>query len=305
MVISGHQWSDRIGHAPQQLALATARMLHLELASAFIRWAELGARYAKAKLLQRRVLTQLLKGILADVFYAWAEAVGQEAARQARQATLLRKALNWMLRSYLVQSFDAWNVFQAKTQEARTAREEAAAKLARQLVLRWQGSMLHKLFRVWESAHRERRAVGKREWRRGEHLHAEESSRWSMRAVASVSTCLRPSRSLFVSSTHISKQLDKSRCFMRAIALVAACRCCTPSAMKRRHRRQIIAYLMREVIRRHRVDEGRRQTPSAPRDRRSDERGHQTPSAPPDPLAYVWFIQCRIVRCNTSLLLWT
>ena len=143
----------------QVLALATARMLHLELASAFIRWAELGARYAKAKLLQRRVLTQLLKGILADVFYAWAEAVGHEAARQA---TLLRKALNWMLRSYLVQSFDAWNVFQAKTQEARTAREEAAAKLARQLVLRWQGSMLHKLFRVWESANRERRALLRR-----------------------------------------------------------------------------------------------------------------------------------------------
>ena len=141
------------------LALATARMLHLELASAFIRWAELGARYAKAKLLQRRVLTQLLKGILADVFYAWAEAVGQEAARQA---TLLRKALNWMLRSYLVHSFDAWNVFQAKSQEARAAREEAAAKLARQLVLRWQGSMLHKLFRVWESAHRERRALLRR-----------------------------------------------------------------------------------------------------------------------------------------------
>jgi hypothetical protein len=43
-----------------------------------------------------------------------------------------------------------------------------------------------------------------------------------MRAVASASTCSRPSRSLFVSSTHISKQLDKSRCFMRAIALVAA-----------------------------------------------------------------------------------
>jgi hypothetical protein len=143
----------------QVLALATARMLHLELASAFIRWAELGARYAKAKLLQRRVLTQLLKGILADVFYAWAEAVGHEAARQA---TLLRKALNWMFRSYLVHSFDAWNVFQAKSQEARAAREEAAAKLARQLVLRWQGSMLHKLFRVWESANRERRALLRR-----------------------------------------------------------------------------------------------------------------------------------------------
>ena len=143
----------------QVLTLATARMLHLELASAFIRWAELGARYAKAKLLQRRVLTQLLKGILADVFYAWAEAVGHEAARQA---TLLRKALNWMLRSYLVHSFDAWNVFQAKSQEARAAREEAAAKLARQLVLRWQGFMLHKLFRVWESAHRERRALLRR-----------------------------------------------------------------------------------------------------------------------------------------------
>ncbi|KOO23069.1 hypothetical protein Ctob_010466 [Chrysochromulina tobinii] len=130
-----------------------------KLASAIIRWAELGARYAKAKLLQRRVLTQLLKGILADVFYAWAEAVGHEAARQA---TLLRKALNWMLRSYLVHSFDAWNVFQAKSQEARAAREEAAAKLARQLVLRWQGSMLHKLFRVWESANRERRALLRR-----------------------------------------------------------------------------------------------------------------------------------------------
>ena len=65
------------------LAQAVARFLNQEVAHAFGIWAADGARHAHAKELKRKVVVRLVQGLLADVFYAWTECVGAQAARHA------------------------------------------------------------------------------------------------------------------------------------------------------------------------------------------------------------------------------
>ena len=147
-------WVEQVKLSIEQrdavLARAAARLLNRDLAGAFSLWAERSRTHAHARELQRKVIMRLMMGLFADVFYAWAEMVGAEVARQD---SLLRATANRLFRACLVQTYQKWRRLTAEAVAARLAREEAAVSLA----ISFLAPMVSKVFGAWRSWTSERR----------------------------------------------------------------------------------------------------------------------------------------------------